>query len=298
MIDIISGVKNDFVFKNIFGTNKNIDIIKDFLEGILGEKITEKISVEKEVELEKLTKKNKSGRLDVKVKVGNKKIINIELQLRNEGNMEKRSSFYAGKLMSRSIDTKSTYNEIPEIIMINILDFKYIEGEKYHNETVTVLKDNKGLEINNVIKHHYIELPKYREKKKKDIRNKEEQWLLYIDGREKERIDEVMRINEKVRRAYEEEEYLTGKEEKVRIKELLEKWEIDRNSAIEYATQKGKLEGRKEGKIEGKIEGKKEGKIQGKIIGIKEVAKKMVEDGIDIERVAKITGLKKEEIIK
>ncbi len=106
-----------------------------------------------------------------------------------------------------------------------------------------------------------------------------------------------MRVNEKVRKAY-EEEYLTGKEEKIRIKELLEKWEIDRNSAIEYATQKGKLEGRKEGKIEGKIEGKKEGKIQGKIIGIKEVAKKMVEDGIDIERVAKITGLKKEEILK
>ena len=51
---------------------------------------------------------------------------------------------------------------------------------------------------------------------------------------------------------------------------------------------KGKLEGKKEGKLEGKLEGRKEGKL--------EVAKKALREGMEIDLIAKLTGLSEKEI--
>ena len=87
-----------------------------------------------------------------------------------------------------------------------------------------------------------------------------------------------MEKNETVRKAQEELEYLEGDEAFKRKVELKEKYEKDMNSAIHY----------------GKEEGMKKGKISEK----KSVAKKMLEIGMDIEQIMKITDLSKEEIEK
>ena len=70
--------------------------------------------------------------------------------------------------------------------------------------------------------------------------------------------------------------YLTGDEAVKRIEFLRKKWEMDRISEINHAKEVGK--------IEGKIEEKKE------------TAKKLLEQGVDIEIVIKATGLSREEI--
>jgi len=56
--------------------------------------------------------------------------------------------------------------------------------------------------------------------------------------------------------------------------------------------------GRRKGKEEGRKEGKEAGMKEGKEAGIKETAKKMAEMGIDIEKIMKTTGLKREVIEK
>ena len=91
-----------------------------------------------------------------------------------------------------------------------------------------------------------------------------------------------MEKNEIVRKAQEELEYLEGDEAFKRKVELKEKYEKDMNSAIHY----GKEEGMKKGLQEGKISEKKD------------IAKKMLEIGMDIEQIMKITDLSKEEIEK
>ena len=52
--------------------------------------------------------------------------------------------------------------------------------------------------------------------------------------------------------------------------------------------EEGKLEGRLEGKLEGRLEGKLEGKL--------EAAKAMLEDGLDVVRVSRLTGISVEEL--
>ena len=80
--------------------------------------------------------------------------------------------------------------------------------------------------------------------------------------------------NDKLKKARIEMNYLTGEAEVRRLAELREKWEMDRISAINHATRKGKMEE--------KIE----------------IAKKLLKMGMSIEQVEDATQLSKEEIKK
>ncbi len=84
--------------------------------------------------------------------------------------------------------------------------------------------------------------------------------------------------NKTIKRAKVELEYLTGDEEVKRLAFLREKWEMDRVSDINYATEQGELKGRKEEQ--------------------KEIAKKLLEKNISIDIIIETTGLTEEEIEK
>ncbi len=92
--------KNDVIFKKIFGTEGNEVILKDFLSSIIEEPINE-IEVQKDMKLEKEELNDKVGILDIKAKMDNGTQINIEMQIVNQQNMEKRTLFYWGNLYTR-----------------------------------------------------------------------------------------------------------------------------------------------------------------------------------------------------
>ena len=118
---------------------------------------------------------------------------------------------------------------------------------------------------------HYLQLPKFKQKCKR-ISNKLEEWLTFISF---ENMEELKMIeNEKVKKAEEELEYLSGDEAERRIAYLRETAEIDRKFAMTAA--------RDQGRAEEKID----------------VAKKMLAENMDINLIIKITGLTKEEIEK
>ena len=88
--------------------------------------------------------------------------------------------------------------------------------------------------------------------------------------------------------------------------------ERDTYNQIEYARETGREEGReeglkeghkkghKEGKEEGLKEGHKKGRAEGREEGAKQksfdIAKRMLEKGIDIETISELTGLIAEEV--
>ena len=88
----------------------------------------------------------------------------------------------------------------------------------------------------------------------------------------------VEKNNKIFERARKEMNYLTGDAAVQRLAELREKWEMDRVSAINYATRKGKSEGAKEKQIE--------------------IAKKMLKKGMSIGEIMELTNLSEEEIKK
>ena len=90
--------------------------------------------------------------------------------------------------------------------------------------------------------------------------------------------------NDKVKRAVENYEVLTGDEEVKRLSEIRLMSNLEEKSALHCAREEGK----KEGRDEGKEQGRKEKQI--------EIAKKLKKQKMSIKQIAEITGLSEEEI--
>ena len=95
--------KMDFIFKKIFGSNENKNILISFLNATLKGK-DEIVWVKIEgTDIEKSYLEDKFSRLDIKAVTNKKEQINIEIQLRNERNMAKRTLYYWSKMYACSM---------------------------------------------------------------------------------------------------------------------------------------------------------------------------------------------------
>lgn len=54
------------------------------------------------------------------------------------------------------------YNQIKQVIMINILNYNLLGFDEYISETVTVLDKHRDFELIKRVKWYFIELPKFR----------------------------------------------------------------------------------------------------------------------------------------
>ena len=284
-------LKNDIVFKAFFSKKGNEEFLIDFLEALLKIKIT-KIEIQEDVNLEQLSVEEKGGRLDIQAILNDGVIANIEMQVRNNHNMEVRTTFYASKIMSRETSRGEDYRSIKKIILINILGYNMFKKyDEYIHKTAIVLDGHREEIVIDNIEWWFIELPKFR-KMHKNINSKIDQWLLFIDDEEKELVKMAEEKNQTLQKAREEMNYLTGDAAVRRLAELREIWELDYNSDINYAREKGEKSGLKRGRKEGRAEGRAEGKKEEK----KEIAKKLLKLQMPIEQISEITSLTGDEI--
>ena len=277
-------LKNDIIFTAFFARKGNEEFLIDFLQSILKIEI-KKIKIREEVNLEKLSVGEKGGRLDIQAELNEGTIVNIEMQMKNLHNIENRTTLYGAKVLAREEARGKNYNDIKNVIMINILNYELTEFEEYVSETVVVLDKHREYEIIKGMKWYFIELPKFR-KAHPNMDEKLNQWLAFIDDNDRGKIKMAEKKNKTLEKARKEMTYLTGDEEIRRLAELREKWEMDWNSSMDYS----KREGIKEGIREGVTEGRKKERLEN--------AKKMKEKNIPIETIVEITGLTKEEIEK
>ena len=92
-------LKNDIIFKTFFSRKGNEEFLIDFLNALLKIEI-KNIVIRNEVSLERLGVDEKSGRLDLQAILDNGIIVNIEMQLKNENNIEERTTYYSSKVIS------------------------------------------------------------------------------------------------------------------------------------------------------------------------------------------------------
>ncbi len=293
-------LKNDVIFTTFFSRKGNEEFLIDFLSALLKIDIT-KIKIREEVNLQKLAHDEKGGRLDLQAELNDGVIVNIEMQIQNRNNMEKRSLTYGAKTISREVKRGMNYEDIRQVIMINILNYEMLGFDEYISETVTVLDKHREYELIKGIKWYFIELPKFR-KAHPDMNEKLNQWIAFIDNYDRGLINMAEKKNKTLEKARQEINYLMGDEEVRRLAELREKWENDYVDAKEFGRltglEEGLEEGLREGMEEGKKQGLKEGKKQGKEEERIQIVKKMKKNGLELELIEKITGLTKEEIDK
>lgn len=275
-------LKNDIIFKAFFARKGNEEFLIDFLQALLEIEISE-IDIKEEVNLEQLAPIEKGGRLDLQAKLNDGVIVNIELQMKNYYNIEPRSVTYASKVIARETSKGTKYEDIKNVIMINILGYDLFEFDEYISKTKIVLDKHRDYEVIDTIQWYFIELKKFRSQNP-DMNDKVNQWLALIDDERKEWIRMAEKKNKTLVKARKEINYLTGDAAVRRLAELREDWEMDYESGLSYARKEGK----KEGLEEGKIEGERDEKIK--------TAKRLIKLKIPIEQIVKATELNVEEI--
>ena len=246
--------KIDFVFKKIFGSEEHPEILISFLNAVLKPK-KPIVSVEiKNSDLEKEYIEDKFSRLDVKALTSNKEIINIEIQLKNEYNMIQRSLYYWSKLYEEQLSEGDRYDKLSRTVCINILDFKYLKNDRFHNGyRLKEIETNE--ELTDLQEIHFIEIPKLKRfESTEEIVDLLEGWVEFLRNPESEVIRKLEMSNKEIREAKDELYRLSRNSKERELYYLREKSLRDEISALANAKEKGLKEGLKQGLFEGKLE--------------------------------------------
>ena len=246
--------KIDFVFKKIFGSEEHPEILISFLNAVLKPK-KPIVSVEiKNSDLEKEYIEDKFSRLDVKALTSNKEIINIEIQLKNEYNMIQRSLYFWSKLYEEQLSEGDRYDKLSRTVCINILDFKYLKNDRFHNGyRLKEIETNE--ELTDLQEIHFIEIPKLKRfESTEEIVDLLEGWVEFLRDPESEVIRKLEMSNKEIREAKDELYRLSRNSKERELYYLREKSLRDEISALANAKEKGLKEGLKQGLFEGKLE--------------------------------------------
>ena len=284
-------VKNDFIFRKLFGDEKNKDILINFLNAVMeleDSRKLEDIEILNGTELKKDSIDDKLGILDIRAKTAYGEHINIEVQLVNQHNMDKRTLFYWSKLFTEQLKAGQPYNELRKTVTINILDFNYIQTEKYNTVFHLWEDSNKDCKLTDVLEIRFLELPKFR-KKKPDLSKPVDRWMVFIEESPEEVLDMVKKEEPAIAKADRILEELGSYDEIKRYYEAREKAVHDEVSRITEAEARGITKGKAEGIAEGIANGELKNSIK--------IAKKLL-NVFDDRTITEITGLPVEDVAK
>jgi predicted transposase/invertase (TIGR01784 family) len=154
-------VKSDFVFKLIFGDQRNVDILGGFLKAVLDipEDEYDTLTIV-DPHVKKETGDDKFGILDVKVHTKSGNIVHVEVQLLDLPEMRERCVYYQAKMITEQLSSGQKYSDIKRVISIIITDFVLVpENDEYHNQ-FRFRSDKDGAEFTDITELNVLELPK------------------------------------------------------------------------------------------------------------------------------------------
>ena len=242
--------KVDFVFKNIFGSPNHPEILISFLNATLKPK-KKIVSVDiKKTDIEKQYIEDKYSRLDVKATTSNDEIINIEIQLKNENNMVKRSLYYLSKMYEEQLNEKEDYSKLARTVCINILNFKYLKTDKFHTGyRFKEIESNE--ELTDIMEVHFIEIPKLKDSS--DEKDMLVAWTEFLKDPESEKVRSLELSIEEIRQAKDELIRMSNDSTQRELYDMRANSLRDKISELNAAERKGIEKGIEKGKKEEKI---------------------------------------------
>ncbi len=311
----------DLAFKKIFGVEENKDLLISLINSIVSD--DDQVS---DITLlnpynPKNFKQDKISILDIKAKSHSGKWFNIEIQLSDEADYNKRALYYWGKLYTDQLKESDDYAKLSKAIGIHILNFTSIpESDKYHN-VFHIREKDTGSSYFEDLELHTIELKKFTgyssgkpqendiQKELSDlvlkIKNSLDMWAAFLtrhdllnrDNLPKElenkdlkkalTVLEIMNFNNEERESYDD------RLKWIRIEtNTLKNYE---QKGMEKGIAKGIAEGIEkgiaEGLAQGIAQGKAEGIAEGKAEGRAELALKMLAKNKDEAEILEFSGL-------
>ena len=303
--------KIDLVFKKLFGSEENKDILLSLINAVLPE----------HQQIVALTLKNpynvsdyaegKLSILDIKAEDENGNLYDIEMQIKGTTFYGRRTLYYWAKIFGSQLDYQTeeeiaakekkgkSYTDLNKCIVISLMDFEFFKDDKYHR--CFVLKDRETNETHidlDYLDLYFVELEKF-DRKHQPVKTLLDRWIAFLNyahlyprenlpkelaeiapiRKASERLS-VMYLTEKERQYYDSQQkrYL---DETSRIREAVEQAvEKAVQEAVEQAVEKAVEQAVQEANLTKQIE----------------FAKNAIKKGLDNQFIAELTGLTVEQI--
>jgi predicted transposase/invertase (TIGR01784 family) len=247
-----------------------------FLNAVLGrtgDKRIETVEIMEDTSFTAPVIGGKSSVLDVRAVLKDGTRVNIEVQLRNEWNMDRRSLFYWGQEYYSSIKSGQDYLELPNVIAINILDYDYLDTLNFHTVFNLRERSETNLILTSALEIHFINMVKWRKGKTRDIANDPlNRWLAWFDEKSPpELVEEVIGMDMAIMAANEKLRTVSFDEREMHAYNMWVMAQCDETSRINGALERGEQKGEKKKAVE--------------------IAKNALTEGVSIELISKTTGL-------
>jgi len=252
---------NDFLFYKIMGEKGDEVQLLGFLNAVLGKTGDDRFTAVEITENKQLSPKvigDKSSILDVRAVLQGKTRVNIEVQIRNQHNIDRRSLYYWGREYTESLGEGQDYKELPDVIAINIVNFNYPRVRNSHTRFHLREDIDHDIVLTDALEIHFLNMVQYRKERKKILLDDPlNRWLVWLDvGSPPELIEEVAKMDNAIDAAIKRLDFVTRDKEFLRYYHMRQMAMSDQttiiNTAIEEGLEKGFKKGLKKGRAEEK----------------------------------------------
>jgi predicted transposase/invertase (TIGR01784 family) len=291
--------KIDLVFKKLFGSEENRDILLSLINAILPiEQQVAKITLKNPYNVSDYAE-GKLSILDIKAEGEDGRLFDVEMQIRGSRYYGKRALFYWAKIFGSQLDyvleenesndnsVEVSYSDLKKCVVISLMDFSFFNDKKYRR--FYTLKDGETHEQHKDLDYldlYFIELKKYKGKLE-NLNTTLEKWITFLNSaykyNNKTLPKELAEIKE-IRKASQKLDAMYLDEKEKGYYEAQQKFWLDQNTFIKEAVEKA---------VEQAVE-KAVG--QAELSKQVEIAKKFIVLGLDNATIAEGTSLTIEQI--
>ena len=283
----------DFGFKRIFGTKPNKDLLINFLNSLFeGFQVIKDVKYLNSEHVGDVYAERKAI-FDVYCENENGEKFIVEMQNAYQRYFKDRSLFYSTFPIREQAPKGADWNfKLDHVYTVALLNFDLSEeafDKDDINHDVGLLDKKTHKVFNDKLSFKYVEIAKF-DKTEDELVTLYDKWLYVLKNLS--RLDKrPAALKEKIfSKLFGEAEIAKFTPTELKEYEDSLKAYRDVKNSIDTALEKGREEGRAVGREEGRAEGRVEGVIQ--------VAKKLLESGMDVDTIMKMTDLSKNEIEK
>jgi predicted transposase/invertase (TIGR01784 family) len=283
--------KIDLVFKKLFGSEENKDILLSLINAILPvNQQVAKIALKNPYNVSDYAE-GKLSILDIKAEGEDGRLFDVEMQIRGSKYYGKQALFYWAKIFGSQLDyvldesqendnsIEVGYSDLKKCIVISLMDFNFFDDTKYHR--FFTLKDGETHEVHKDLDYldlYFIELKKYKGKLQ-NINTTLERWITFLNNAHKydnKTLPKELAEIKEIRKASQKLDAMYLDEKEKGYYESQQKFWLDQNAFIKETVEKA-------------VE-------QAEINRNIEIAKNAILEGSKNEFIAKITGLTTEQV--
>ena len=289
-------IQSDYIFKRVFGVEKNKKLLISLINSILKGNPTVTDLEIRNTEISKIVKNNLTIYLDIKAEINPQEFVDIEIQVRNTGEIMERAVQYLAEILTlncrkltnkeKEAGQRQTY-KYPKVIGIWIMGENVTDRKDAVNEACVAFpptERDKYQIITDKLRIFFVELQKFHPRHI-DRKNMLDVWMAFLKNPLNDDIQDVPEVKE----ALDTLKEISADKDEREIYYLRQHTECGYISEKNVAVQKAKAEGEQLG-------AEKERK-KAKLEQLR-IAKKLLKMGLSVDQVVHATNLSLKEVKK